>query len=504
MKYTKIKFPLLSILFLSLLTSCTKDFLDPDAPGTIFETNYYKNENEAYSGLVATYDILSKHSGGFENMIIMFNAGSDDCTGGGAGPESKLPVNNFSNYTIDQINVPGSFWNNFYQGIFRANTLLEKLPNVPMDAFKKARFAAEAKMLRAYYHFELLRIFKNIPMFTKPSTPEDVATKLQENPNTVYAQIEQDLIEAIPNLPLTITNTTDEAGRFTQGAAKALLGKVYLYQGNKTLAAEQFADVNGVPGGTSIYGYKLLPSFANLWKSNNKFNTEAIIEISHSALSNAGYGNWGSGNDEGNAVTIMVGPRDYTRIGTTAPDFSFGFSFNPVTQNLYDFMKLDPRFNATIADIKALKTAGSINYTAGAEDTGYFLKKFMPLKSDIATGSGNVELNNKQNTYAIRLADTYLMEAEALNGTGARAQALLTAVRARVGLGPVPVSLNAIQNERRMELAGEGHRWFDLVRSGQAPTVLAGRGFVAGKNEIWPIPFKETQNTQIVQNPNYN
>ena len=504
MKNIYVKFLFLCFLFSSLLISCSKDFLDPEAPGTILEINYYKNETEAYTGLVATYDILSKHSGGFENMITMFNAGSDDCTGGGAAPENADPINFFSNYRINPNNVAGSFWNNFYQGIFRANTLLLKLPNVPMDASKKARFAAEAKMLRAYYHFELLRIFKNIPMFTIPSTPEDVSTKLQENPNAVYAQIEQDLIEAIPSLPLTITNATDEAGRFTQGAAKALLGKVYLYQGNKTLAAEQFAVVNGVPGGTSTYGYKLLPSFANLWVSNNKFNTESIIEISHSALSNAGYGNWGSGNDEGNAVAIMVGPRDYTRIGTIAPDFSFGFSFNPVTQNLYDFMKLDPRFASTIADIKALKTANRINYTPGFEDTGYFLKKFMPLKSDIATGSGNVELNNKQNTYAIRLADTYLMEAEALNGTGARAQALLTAVRARVGLGPVPVSITAIQNERRMELAGEGHRWFDLVRSGQAATVLASRNFVAGKNEIWPIPFKETLNTRIVQNPNYN
>ena len=486
-----------------MLVSCTKDFLDPQAPGTILEINYYKTESEAYAGLVAAYDILSKHSGGFENTITMFNAGSDDCTGGGAAPVDKTPLNFFSNYTLDQNNVPGSFWNNFYQGIFRANTLLVKLPNVPMDASKKARFTAEAKMLRAYYHFELLRIFKNIPMFTRPTTPEDVATKLQDNPSVVYAQIEKDLLEAIPDLPLKIVNLTDEAGRFTQGAAKALLGKVYLYEGNKPAAAAQFADVNGAIGGTNIYGYKLVPSFASLFTTSNKFNSESIIEICHTSLSNSGYGNWGAGNDEGNAVCLMVGPRDYSRIGTTAPDWSFGFSFNPVTVGLNNFMLGDPRRNVTIADLNVLKTANTINYTKGYEDTGFFLKKFMPLKSDISTGTGNVELNNKQNTYAIRLADTYLMEAEALNSSGTRAQALLDAVRARVGLASVPVSNVAIQNERRMELAGEGHRWFDLVRTGQAPTVLASRGFVAGKNEIWPIPYKETLNTSMVQNPNY-
>ena len=487
----------------SILISCSKDFLNPEAPGTVLEVNYYKNETEAYAGLVATYDILSKHSGGFENTITMFNAGSDDCTGGGAAANND-PINNFSNYSISPTNVVGSMWSNYYQGIFRANTLLVKLPDVPMEAAKKARFTAEAKMLRAYYHFELLRIFKNIPMFTRPSTPADVSTKLQENPNTVYTQIENDLLDAIPNLPLKIVNLSDEAGRFTQGAAKALLGKVYLYQGNKTAAAAQFADVNGaVLGGANIYGYKLVPSFASLFTTTNKFNSESIIEICHTSASNSGYGNWGSGNDEGNAVCIMVGPRDYTRIGTLAPDFSFGFSFNPVTQDLYNFMQTDPRFSATIADVKSLETAGRVTYTKGFENTGYFIKKFIPLKSDISTGSGNVELNNRQNAYAIRLADTYLMEAEALNATGPRAQALLNAVRARVGLGSVAVSPIAIENERRMELACEGHRWFDLVRSGKAATVLASRNFVAGKHEIWPIPYRETLNTLIVQNPNY-
>ena len=103
----------------------------------------------------------------------------------------------------------------------------------------------------------------------------------------------------------------------------------------------------------------------------------------------------------------------------------------------------------------------------------------------------------------MRLADTYLLEAEALGGTGARAQALLDAVRARVGLPSIPVSVDAILNERRLELAGEGHRWYDLVRTGRAATVLADRGFVAGKNEILPIPLAELENTQLVQNPNY-
>ena len=128
----------------------------------------------------------------------------------------------------------------------------------------------------------------------------------------------------------------------------------------------------------------------------------------------------------------------------------------------------------------------------------------LPRNADVSTGAGDAVLNYKQDTYIIRLADTYLMEAEALGGSGSRAQALLDAVRARVGLASTPVSLAAIKAERRIELAGEGHRFFDLVRWGEAASKLSNRGFMAGRDEVFPIPFSELQGTLLVQNPKYN
>ncbi|KAF2329577.1 RagB/SusD family nutrient uptake outer membrane protein [Flavobacterium ginsenosidimutans] len=502
MKIKNIRYSFIAAGLLLLGSSCGEDFLTVEPKGLPLVDNYYKDESEAFSALVAVYDIMGKQSKGFENMITMLNAGSDDFYAGGGGPGDGAGIHAFDNYKLDKINMPRSYWGDFFQGIARANILLVKLPDVDMPDAKKARFAAEAKALRGYFYFELVRTFKNLPLILTPISPAEGYKVTQVAPEEIYAQIEKDLIEAKAVLPGKVDVPT-EGGRLSKGAVQALLGKVYLYEGKNSLAAAEFADVNGTPGGTSMYGYKLLTKFSDLWVISNKFNSEAIIEIMHTDKSNADWGFWGGGADEGNSVNIMVGPRGYERKDLTLADYISGWSFNPVTQSLYDALKGDPRFESTIFDLRALVAANKAKYASGDQDTGYFLKKFMPLNSDTSDGGGATALNYKQDTYAIRLADTYLMEAEALGGTGARAQALLDAVRARVGLASVPVSLDAIANERRLELAGEGHRWFDLVRTGKAATVLASSGFVAGKNEVWPIPQKDLENTQLVQNPNY-
>ncbi len=504
MKTIKIKYLFIALAIIAATVSCTTNFLEVKPSGTSLENAYYTNQAEAYSGLVAVYDVMRKSSGGFENTLSILNAVSDDHYAGGGGSTDGVGIQAASTFSQTGITIPGSYWSDYYQGIFRANYLLTKLPTIPMDASLIARYTAETKALRAYYYFNLVRMFKNIPLITVPLTSSQFLSVPQADPSAVYAQIEKDLTDAITVLPNTI-NIATEAGRFTKGAAIATLGKVYLTEGKGALAAVQLALVNGTPGGTSQFGYKLLANYNDLWVVSNKYNSESILETNHTSTSNAGWGNWGSGSDEGNSLNVMVGPRGYTTPAvTTAPNLPSGWSFNPITQDLYDLIKTDPRFEATVLDMKALKAAGKADYIPGYKDTGYFLNKFIPRQSDVTTGGGDAVLNYKQDTYDIRLADTYLLEAEALGSTGTRAQALLDAVRARVGLPSVPVSAAAVATERRLELAGEGHRFFDLVRTGKAATVLANRGFIAGKSEIFPIPYLELTNTQIKQNPGYN
>lgn len=505
MKLKAIKRTVALLAAIAVMASCSEEFLDVDGNGIFVEDQYYSNEMEAFAGLTAVYDVLGWET--FVGRIAGLNSASDDFYAGGGSSTDTNELQVWSNYTLNPTTGPqGEFWAKGYSGVFRANILLVKLPNVPMAQAKIDRFTAEAKMLRAYFYFDLVRLFKRIPLITEPVPADKYYTIPQVAPEEVFAQIETDLLQAIPNLPATVT-ASSEGGRMTQAAARALLGKVYLWQEKFTLAAEQLALVNGTPGGVGPYGNKLLDDFAQLWNVNNKFNSESILEITHTKG-----GNWAAWDNiagsEGNILNQMIGPRNYRRLNATlAPDYVAGYSFNTVTDDLFNaFSNSDPRKDATIINMKQMVLDGIATYTPGYMDTGYFLKKFAGRESNRHTGGGAFELNWNQNTYEIRLADTYLMEAEAIvrgGGDLSRAQALLDAVRERVNMPLIPAIEVNIFNERRLELAGEGHRWYDLVRTGRAASVLAGRGFVSGTHEVLPIPLLELSNTIITQNPHY-
>ncbi|MNQ65725.1 SusD family protein [compost metagenome] len=202
---------------------------------------------------------------------------------------------------------------------------------------------------------------------------------------------------------------------------------------------------------------------------------------------------------------ILVGPRNYVpKIAAQAPDYVSGWSVMPFTQEFFDLIHFDPRNKPTVANLDSLEKAGIVSYKHANANTGYFVEKFAGRTSTKAA-VGQLELNFGQNMYEIRLADTYLMEAEALLksgaavGAGTKAYIMFNAVRARVGLNPAAVTMDNIMKERRIELAAEGQRWFDLVRWGLAASKLSSKGFVAGKNEILPVPERELANSKILQ-----
>jgi hypothetical protein len=503
---TKFFFLIALVIIAQLMNGCKKE-LDVNPQERITLDNYYKTEADAFAALVAVYDRFGFQTGGLYDKASIMDVAGDDQLAGGGGPTDINDLQVMQTYTLSSTTGPESYlWNRGYSGIFRANTLLAKIDGITMDAAKKTRFIAETKAMRAAFYFDLVTFFKNIPLVEGTIDPKDLYNIEQTTPDKIYTYVEKDLADAIAGLPATVPAAT-EGGRITKGGAQALLGKVLLYQKKWQAAADQFATVNGTAPGVSAstYGYKLLPNFSDLWKTSNRFNSESVIELVHTSTSNGGWGD--AGASEGNLLCIITGPRGYSQLNASAPDYFSGYSFLVFTQAFYNFIKGDPRSGPTVANIDSLKTAGAASYTAGYNNTGLFLNKFIGRVSNKVASTP--ELNFGQDFYEIRLADTYLMEAEALMNAGvpviagSRAYQLLNAVRARAGLAPVAVTQGNIETERRLELAGEGQRWLDLVRWGKAATVLASKGFVAGKHELMPIPQSELNNTKLKQNPGY-
>ncbi|HEX3024031.1 MAG TPA: RagB/SusD family nutrient uptake outer membrane protein [Chitinophagaceae bacterium] len=502
MKHNLLTYILFIAFAMLAASACNKIFLDTQPKGQVLESNYYQNADQAYAGLVSIYVATATETSNtainwYSNKLGPLNSAGDECYTGGGGSTDMASWQAWNNYTLTAANGPqAGFWGVDYEGIYRANLLLSKIAGgIPglADA-DKTRFIAEAKFLRAYFYFELVRLFQNVPLIVAPISSSDWYTITQAKPADVYAQIEKDLNDAIGGLPSVVA--ASESGRVTKGAAMAELGKVILYQNNNSRMQEAASWFEKV---SSSGVYSLLPNFGDIFNPSNKFNSESILEIVHSTLKNAW---WGMDPFPGNLYVEMIGPRSYS--GPTY--WSGGWSFNPIITAFATTMKSDPRYPYTVANIDSIVSAApGRSYVKGYQNTGYFIQKFAPLQQYV-NPNAQPELNFPNDYIEIRLADVYLMEAEALvrgGGSAATAQSYLDRVRARVGLSSVPATLANIYNERKLELATEGHRWYDLVRTGQAATALAFKGFTAGKNELMPIPLNELNNTKLVQNPGY-
>lgn len=503
---------LLCFVCAGLLISC--DGITEVSPkGQKLESNYYKTPGQAKAALVAAYNPVGwQTKGGTYNALIGgLNTASDECFAGGGGPTDVLQWHAWNSYVnlSSAVGPQEGYWRRSYTGINRANLLLQKIDGVKgLAQSKKKRYIAEAKFLRGYYYFWLIRLFRNVPLITKPLDTSEIYKQTQAPPDSVYAQIESDFRDAIPNLP-SAPLPSGQQGRATKGAARAFLAKTLMWEAGtsdnspKLAEAAQILDkVNTNPA------YHLLKNYPDIFSPDNKFNAESIFEIAHTAAGKADWSFFGGGNLHGNIYVQMVGPRSYS-----GPKYSSGYSFNPVTLAFVDSMthggtNYDPRYQYTIANIDSLVKATGGSYVKGYKNTGYFVKKYAPLKKYRAT-DGVPQLNYPNDYIEIRLAGTYLLEAEALVRSGGAGNVkhsagyYLNQVRARVGLDPAAPTLANIYHEMFMELGTEGHRWFHLVRTGRAGKVLGRLGYDPAVNDVLPIPLESLNNTKLVQNKGY-
>lgn len=483
-------------LLINLVPSCKK-FVDykPKEDYQITADDYLKTADDYQKMVIGTYTPLQW----IWADVVIGDVASDNSVSGGENATDQLGFQQIDDYQIIPNNsYLTEAWKSCFEGINRANYLEENKGK--LDFTGKDALYGEVYFLRAYYYFELVRLFGDVPLFVDKRLTVAESGTLQRSPKAdVYKQIEKDLNNAIAVLPIT----NIQKGRITKYAAQALLGKVLLYQNKFDEAAATLENVVNGP-------FSLATDFADIFLQNGENGPESVFEIQYSNASP--YYDWSNpGRGQGNLAVQVCGIRNLTG---NSP-YGQGWSSNLPTANLAAaFANGDKRKNVTILDIEAYKAANpsmSITYlVAPYKNTGLYNQKYLPRKGET---SGQVELNYLNNFRTIRYADVLLMAAEANNRATAandtKAQDYLNRVRRRAfgdqahDIAATGATLKqAIWDERRLELAMEGDRFFDLVRTGQAATKIT--GFVPNKNELFPIPQQEIDISGLTQNPGYN
>ena len=479
------------VMLAALLTyACSDDFLDDSKLYNQDSENYFNSETDYYNALVGAYDLLQST---YVNVLLGEIASNNTLCGG----ESATDVVGFQQID-DMIHTPvnsnlKNVWDWMYAGVNRSNYIMEFENKTDFEG--KEIIIGETRFLRAYYYFELVKWFGPIPLKETRFQIGDETTIPRSPVEDVYALIEQDLQYAVDNL----SYTAPQIGRATKGSAQALLGKVYLYQ-------EKFSEAAIVLSNLIENGpYDLVADYNSIFENQGENGIESVFEVQYTDVEGVGFGCLQC--SEGNVAVGFNGVRNYS-----GPLFTSGFSFNVPTQEVVDeFEDSDLRKDVAILDIEAWASQTGATYGTGYEHTGYFNRKYLP-RTRSGEAAGDLNLTNPNNYRAIRFADVLLMAAEAYNRGGLSdetAKMYLNRVRARAfGNSDHDVTssgnalTSAIYHERRVELIGEGHQFFDLVRTGRGTEI---DGFTTGKNEVFPIPLEEIQfsNGNWQQNPGY-
>ncbi|ADR20165.1 membrane protein [Marivirga tractuosa] len=496
--YNKV-FSFFILLVGSIVLNSCDDKLDLEPLYSQDADSYFSTPADYERALVGAYDLMQTS---YLNLWIGEIA-SDNAIAGGESVNDTQGLHEIEAMNHNAVNNElRSVFQFNYAGITRTNYLFINKDNIDFPG-KEVLFG-EAHFLRAYYYFQLVKYFGDVPLIVDKFLGADEVTTIGRTPSAeVYAQIEADLIAASEVLDWTV----EVEGKVTKGAALALLGRVYLYQ-DKFEEASQVLEQVINEGPYSLITTTSSEEYTDLFSVNQEGNSESVFEIQYSGQEGGSYGCLVC--LEGFAAVGFQGIRQYE-----GPVYGDGNSYNLPTQDLYEAYALgDIRRNGTVLNldefISEQPNAAEISYAVGGGGhTGFYNNKYIKRQDEL--GLPDNDLTSPVNYRLIRLPDVYLMAAEAFNRKNgpddAKALGYLNDVRERVGMPEVNFSgeqlTEAIWAERRLELSGEGFRFWDLVRTGRAAQEID--GFTAGKNELFPIPQIEIDlaGGNWNQNPNY-
>ena len=462
---------LLPLLLISLIFHAC-DFVEEEPKDFLSPANFYQTEADATAAVNAVYNHLA--AGGYYSSGIwsLGDVTSDLLQPGEGAGQGRIAL---QTYTYDPtLGVVNNLWREVYTSINRANTVIERVPLIDMNVETRERLVAEAKFLRALNYFDLVRVYGDVPLLVNETVSLENLEVSRTATASVYDQIVTDLQDALAALPASYPS--DETGRATLGAARTLLARVYLYTGEYGLAAQLAAAVLDMD-------YSLEPDYADLWRVENENGPEHVFSVQFRA------GVRGSGFME--TFAVRGGSSPITGFSGVIVEESFLQSFDPA----------DTRRDVSIRT--------SYTFQDGTTETfePHVWKFFDPNAGDPS--------DTNVNWPVMRFAEVLLIYAEALNeangGPTPEAYEAMNRVRDRAGLAALPDGLDqaafreAVLQERAWELCFEGHRWFDLKRSGTLMEVITDYGQpIQDKHLLFPIPLREMDtNPELEQNPGY-
>lgn len=556
-------------LFGSLTFTSCEDFLTEEVRGQQNLDTYFTTADECEAYITGCYQDIT--CGGWWNINtvwLLLEMCSDDAWMGNT-TQSQSDYISLAHYQGNGAsNGPiSNFWQYRYKGILRCNVAIDRISNTELeDKELQARLVAEARFLRGYFYFELARNFGGVPLITEFKMPEEIQGITRASLENTYKFIEEDLIAAAEVLPKRSEYADADMGRATSGAALGLLGKVYLYQEKWTEARDVLQKLIPESGYTGedaqTTEYDLLPNFGDVWDKDFDNSVESLFEVQyeyHATLA------------VGGSLSTVTGARS---CGAALGD---GWAWCQPTANLEAaYSEDDERREWTIIKTGCTEIKGETeeNFTKILNDNKEIsvyddcVEKYnLPANSLVIDPSGHksgriirkyyLPLNDRPEVYntdksplnhrILRYADVLLMYAEACNelSDDTHAQAALNRVRNRAGLSPVSVTGNelrhAIRNERRLELAFEQNRLYDIRRwkddngkpvianlmgengsfvkwntdpatrdamewDNQGEASDKGKSFREDRDLLFPIPLYEVtmSNGSIEQNPNWN
>lgn len=475
------KYIIIPLFILGLLTACD-DYLEFPPEGEIPQDEFFSSPEDAQQAVNAMYGFLRSWNISAFNYIILGSVPSDEIMKG-SSPGDGSWANDYDNFQFTKTQGQIlEFWTARYEGVNLSNQVITQIPSIEMNGDVKKRLIAEATFMRAFHYYYLVRAYGGVPIIKSvPAGPEGlVRASLEET----WDFIETDLRSAIPGLPENLPVT--EYGRASRWAAKGLLAKVLMYREDWT-ECKKLSDeiINDGP-------YELYPDFYQLFRPEQEFCSESLFEIVATQVSGEG----GLSNCQFAEVQAVRGQFGW---GWFAPTDELAAAFDAAGDTIRK--KVTILFKGDVTDdgdlIEGIDVMEGVNGLPR-----YNGKVYVPTRIDRITGP----YGSDQNIRILRYADILLINAEAAIHAGGDAAAPLNEVRSRANLDPIAApTLNDIWEERRLELAGEQDRYWDLLRTGQAATVLASKGFQSGKHEWYPIPQSEVDlsGQQLKQNPGW-